>query len=287
VAVLSYERSTPSGSDVSGEVSIDQHVRRVSEDAPGDADLVAAGVMVTPTILGLAAMVGLDRLPVRPRPRVAALLTGNEIIHSGPSGHGQVRDAVGPQLPGLIGWLGGDLIRSQAVPDTPPATLRQAVAAAAADVVVTCGGAAHGPADRLREVLRSLGARTIVPSVACRPGHPQQLAQLPDGRWLVGLPGNPYAALVAALTLLGPLLAGLAGRSLPTLPLATLAGPPPEGAGQLTRLLPVRRAAAGTVEPVGRDRPANLWGAALADALAVVRPGWSGEPVPLLVLPTG
>jgi molybdopterin molybdotransferase len=311
VAVLSYERSTRCGPDVEGAVSPDQHVRRVGEDAPGDADLVGPGALVTPPVLGLAAMVGLDRLQVRPRPRVTALLTGNELIHSGPSGHGKVRDAVGPQLPGLVGWLGGELAWSRPVPDTPAGALREAVSAAATDVVVTCGGAAHGPSDRLREVLRDLGARTVVPSVACRPGHPQHLALLPDGRWLVGLPGNPYAALVAALTLLGPLLAGLAGRPLPTLPLASLAVPAARGAGTppgqqsgqtgggaayarlpgpdstLTRLLPVRWAAGGTVEPVGRDRPANLWGAAIADALAVVRPGWTGQPVPLLALPTG
>lgn len=285
-AVLSYERSTRQGPDVEGTVLPDQHVRRVGEDAPADADLVPAGMLVSPPILGLAAMVGLDRLQVRPRPRVTALLTGNEIIHSGPSGDGKVRDAVGPQLPGLVGWLGGELAWSRPVPDTPAHALRDAVAVAGTDVVVTCGGAAHGPADRLREVLRELGARTVVPSVACRPGHPQQLALLPDGRWLVGLPGNPYAALVAALTLLGPLLAGLAGRPLPTLPLASLAVPPATVDATLTRVLPVRWAG-GAVEPVGRDRPANLWGAAIADALAAVRPGWTGQPVPLLALPTG
>jgi molybdopterin molybdotransferase len=200
-----------------------------------------------------------------------------------------VRDAVGPQLPGLVAWLGGDLDGLEVVPDTPAEALRAAIAATTTDVVLTCGGAAHGPADRLRDVLDSLGARTVVPSVACRPGHPQQLAKLPDGRWLVGLPGNPYAALVAALTLLGPLLAGLGGRGLPVLPMARLAGTPPAGSNpdQLTRLVPVRRVRGGDVEPVGRDRPANLWGAAVADSLAVIRPGWTGEPVPQLILPPG
>jgi len=361
IAVLAYERATRSGDEIAGAAEPGRHVRQVGEDVGLDVDLARAGTVVTPTILGLAAMVGLDDLPVRPRPRVAALLTGTELVHSGQSGGGRVRDGVGPQLPGLVRWLGGELVLVRAVEDTPAdllgAAVAETVAGARPDVLLTVGGAGGGPADRVRGALDRLGARTLVAAVACRPGHPQLLAQLPDGRWVVGLPGNPYAALVAALTLLGPLLAGLAGRRLPTPPSARLlppAGPggsaglepgtaprPPAGPGgsaglepgtahrppagpepaagpasaeidpgagsrppvvssppagslrsataaeHLTRIVPVRRVRDNTVEPLGRDRPGNLWGAALADALAVVRPGWQGEPVPLLALPPG
>jgi molybdopterin molybdotransferase len=287
VAVLTYERSVRGGDKVDGSVPPGLNVRRMGEGAPIGTDLMPAGAPVSPVLLGLAAMVSLDELTIRPRPTVAAVLTGSEIIHSGQSGRGMVRDGVGPQLPALVRWLGGDLLGTELVPDLPADALSRAVAGAAADVVITCGSAARGPADRLRDTLHEFGARVLVTSVACRPGHPQQLAQLPDGRWLVGLPGNPYAALVAALTLLGPLLAGLAGRGLPTLPLASLVAPKSIASEQVTRILPVRRVSGGGVEPVGRDRPVNLWGAALADTLAVIRPGWTGEPVPQLVLPTG
>jgi molybdopterin molybdotransferase len=285
VAVLTYERAARSEDKVDGSVPPGLNVRRTGEGAPAATDLLPAGAPITPTLLGLAAMVGLDELLIHRQPRVAAILTGSEIIHSGLSGRGMVRDGVGPQLPGLVRWLGGELTGVEFVPDLPADALGTAVAGATADVVLTCGGAARGPADRLRDVLREFGARVLVPSVACRPGHPQQLARLPDGRWLVGLPGNPYAALVAALTLLGPLLAGLGGRALPPLPMATLVAPDSIASDQVTRILPVRRLPDGSVEPVGRDRPANLWGAALADTLAVIRPGWAGGPVPQLALP--
>ena len=285
VAVLTYERADCSGDKVDGSVPPGLNVRRRGEGAPAAADLMPAGAPITPTVLGLAAMVGLDELSIRPRPTVAAVLTGSEIIHSGLSGNGKVRDGVGVQLPGLIRWLGGDLVDAEFVPDAPVDALGAALAEVTADVVVTCGSAARGPADRLRDTLRELGARVLVPSVACRPGHPQQLARLADGRWLVGLPGNPYAALVAALTLLGPLLAGLAGRNLPTLPLASLSAPKTLASDQVTRILPARRAPGGGVELVDRERPANLWGAALADSLAVIRPNWAGDPVPQLLLP--
>jgi molybdopterin molybdotransferase len=261
-----------------------RHVRRIGEDVPLGVDLAPAGTPVTPTVLGLAAAGGLDELRVHPRPRVVALLTGDELVHAGGSEEPLVRDAVGPALPGWVRALGGDSQPTGDVPDTDAVTLAGAIESAPADVVLTSGGAGAGPADLVAPALERLGARLVVDGVDVRPGHPQRLAALPDGRWLVALPGNPYAALVAALTLLGPLLAGLAGRALPELPTGRLDAPPPPRGGT-TRILPVRRRPDGALEPLGRDRPGNLWGAALAEAFAVVPPGWADEPVALLAPP--
>ena len=300
--VLAHEQASVLGGTVHGEVAPGRHIRPAGEDATAGLLLLPAGTPVSATVIGLGATVGQDTLVVRPRPRVTALLTGDELIHRGLSGDGRVRDGVGPALPGVLRWLGGQPGPALPVPDTPAGRLAAAVDAAEGEVVVTVGGAARGPTDRLRETLDRLGACTLVPSVACRPGHPQRLARLRDGRWLVGLPGNPYAALVASVTLLGPLIAGLTGRALPVLPTATFAAParggaPPgqpahrtpahttPGAHELTRIVPVRRLSDGRVEPVGHDRPGSLWGAALADALAVIPSGWAGEPVSLLALP--
>ncbi|WP_329400417.1 molybdopterin-binding protein [Streptomyces lydicus] len=66
------------------------------------------------------------------------------------------------------------------------------------DIVVVTGSTSVGATDQLRGLLADAGARMVVDTVACRPGRPMLLAELPTGRWLGGLPGNPYAALVAA-----------------------------------------------------------------------------------------
>lgn len=87
-------------------------------------------------------------------------------------------------------------------------------------------------------MVAAIGAVIHVDGVACRPGHPQVLAES-RGRWLVGLAGNPFAARVTAYTLLQPLLAGLTGRVLPPLPVAAVTGDMSAVVHQ-TRIVPVR-----------------------------------------------
>jgi molybdopterin molybdotransferase len=246
------------------------------------ASVAPAGTPVTPALLGLAAGLAVDVLSVRGPARVLALIIGNEVGLTGLPGNGRIRDSIGPMLPGLVPALGGRLAGIVRLGDRL-AEVTEAVRKADAEVVVSCGASSVGRSDTVRASLRALSARLVVDGVSCRPGHPQALAEFADGRWLVALPGNPYAALVAAMTLLAPLLHGLAGRTLPELPTATLTGDVRAHTDR-TRLVPVT-SQAGTVTPIGTDRPASLHGAALAEALAVIPADWAGEPVQLVDLP--
>ncbi|WP_336922830.1 molybdopterin molybdotransferase MoeA [Aquipuribacter sp. SD81] len=271
---------------VRGALPARRHVRARGEQVTAGTVLLPAGHRVAPATLGLAASAGADALTVRTPTRVAVLLTGDEVVTHGVPAPGEVRDAVGPSLPGLVAHLGGRLVHrsrsDDAVEQLHPAL--ESLLAVEADVVMTCGMAGAGPADHLRPWLRRVGARLVVDGVAVRPGHPMLLAVLPDGRPLVGLPGNPLAAVAALLVLLGPLLAGATGRAPATGPRASLAGEVPSGR-PVTALVPVRWAGApGVVEPAGPAGPAQLWGLACADAVAVVPSGGSDD-VELLLLP--
>jgi molybdopterin molybdotransferase len=268
-AVLQVERAQLRDGLLHGTVEPGQHVRRTGEECAAGELLLPAGTPVGAAVLGLAAACGHDALDVHPRPRVAALVTGDELVLDGLPGDGRVRDALGPQLPLLVSAHGGDLVGRRHLRDEP-ALLRKAVEAADAQVVVTTGASSVGAADHLRAVLQELGARLLLDGVACRPGHPQLLAVLPDGRVVVGLPGNPLAALVATATLLAPLLAGLGGRALRRTEAAL--AEPVRAAPASTRLVPVRLEA-GRAQPVRHTGSGMLRGAALADALAVVPPG--------------
>jgi molybdopterin molybdotransferase len=252
-------------------------VRPRGHEAKAGDVLIGAGTVVRPTTAGLAAAAGQDTLRVHPRPRVTVLVLGDELLDAGPPRGGAVRDALGIQLPAWVSALGGDPMALRRVPDDAGAT-RSAVQAetGCCEVVVTTGGSAAGAADHLRSTLVALGARFVVDSVDVRPGHPMLLAELPDGRWLVGLPGNPLAALAGVVTLLGPLLAGLSGAPLPDLGSAVVTDDIPvlpRGRQRGHLLIPVSRLPTGGVRPTGYATSAMLRGVALADGFLLVGEG--------------
>jgi len=244
---------------------------------------VPAGRVVSAAVLGAAAQAGLYTLSVHRRPRVRLLITGNEVVIDRPPALGQVRDAIIPLVNALLARAGGELVERQLLGDDLD-LLRAAIDNTDADLIVVTGSSSIGAADHLRTVLAGLGARWHVDGVACRPGHPQALAETLDGRWLAGLPGNPFAALVAALTILEPAAAALAGRRPQPplqLPVTGEAKPYPYG----TRLTPVQLDG-GYARTVPGARPASLRAAANADALAALNPEWTdGTPAELLPLP--
>lgn len=296
-AILRIEDSgrTPDGR-VTGTPRPHPEWREPGEEAVAGEELLPAGTPVDPALIGLAASCGHDQLTVRRQPRAALLVFGDELLTAGPPGSGRVRDALGPAVPSWLRRYGCQVRPSDVVgpvADTLPAhvaALRGALAGA--DLVCTTGGTMHGPVDHLHPALEALGADHVVNTVAVRPGFPMLLARLVDVdgrvRFVAGLPGNPQSAVVALVSLVAPLLAGLQGRALPALPQATLAGPVP-GRGDYTHLALVRLdRAAGTAHPVRHVGSAMLRGLAGADGFAVIRPGTSGEVgarVPVVPLP--
>ncbi|MEE1788138.1 molybdopterin molybdotransferase MoeA [Streptomyces sp. SP17BM10] len=270
-----------------------QDVRPRGQECRRGEALLSAGTPVDAAVLGLAAACGHDRLAVRRRPVVELLVLGDELIGSGVPGPGLVRDALGPMLTPWLRACGAEVAEVRSVRDDF-GMLRDALRHSTADVVVTTGGTAAGPVDFLHRALDEVAARLLVDGVAVRPGHPMLLAELPPdghpgelpgGRHLVGLPGNPLAAVAGTVTIALPLLHARSGRTsggpAPAPAAVTLAGHPTD-----TRLLPVRRTADGVV-PLAFDGPAMLRGLARAEALAVVPPGGAeaGDPVELLEAP--
>jgi molybdopterin molybdotransferase len=261
---------------VRGRVRAGGDVRRAGEEAKAGETLVPAGVVMTPPRIGLAAAGGQDTVFVRRRPIVRLLVLGDEILAEGPARDGRVRDSLGPQLPGWLDRLGVDLVDTVHVADTLQGqSAALAAAVQAADLVITTGGTAAGPADHLRAAIAATGGSLIVDQVACRPGHPMLLAGWEGGERLVALPGNPLAAVAALLTLGQPLIHGLTGRALESLPRVRL-GAFVSSQGAKTRLVPSRRAdERGT--PKEHIGSGMLRGLADAEGFAVVAAG-EGEP---------
>ncbi|WSR49534.1 molybdopterin molybdotransferase MoeA [Streptomyces sp. NBC_01201] len=267
------------------EVIPGQDIRPRGQECRSGDELLPLGTVVTPPVLGLAAAAGYDALVAVPRPRVDVFVLGDELLAAGLPHDGLIRDALGPMLAPWIRALGAEVAEPRRLGDDAGA-LRRALVSSDADLILTTGGTAAGPVDHVHPVLAEIGADLLVDGVAVRPGHPMLLARLADGGpCLVGLPGNPLAAVSGLLTLAEPLLRGIAGR----LAQDRYRAPVREevhGHPHDTRLIPVIHREDNVV-PLHYNGPAMLRGIAAADGLAVVPPGGvrSGTEVEILDLP--
>lgn len=287
---------TTGGTARPGEPRTGQHVRKAGEEAREGDVLVAAGVVLNPAHLALAALAGYDELEVQGKPVVRLILTGSEVVERGIPEPGKVRDTFGPQLPAVLEMLGGIPGGQQRIGDAYEewlAALEDVVPEATgapglpADVVITTGGTGRSGTDHLRRAVAELGGRLVIDGVAMRPGHPVVLAELQDGRFVLGLPGNPLAAMMALSTVGAPLLAALGHGALPEVqevPCGTLIEPDP---GR-TRLMPFRLLY-GMASPAQHTGPGMMRGLASADGVMVVPPHGVqlGEMVPAFALPWG
>ena len=187
--------------------------RTAGEDIARGAVALAAGRRLMPPDIGLLAALGFARTEVRTQLRVALFSTGDEIAAPpAPLRPGQVYDANKPMLAALLHRLGAEIIDGGILPDSPAATqdaLRDA--ARRADLVITSGGVSTGEEDHVRVAIEAVG-RLEFWRVAIKPGRPVALGVL-DGTPLLGLPGNPVAALITFMAIGRPLFDRLSGAT--------------------------------------------------------------------------
>lgn len=259
--------------EVRERADVGRHIRFEGEDVRAGDVALTAGVRLGPAQLGLLTSVGSTSVAVRPRPRLAVLSTGAELVE------GHVPDSNSPTLLAAGREAGADAAAFGPAPDDVAGFRALLTAAAeAADVVVTTGGISAGDHDVVKAALRDDPAFWFGP-VAMKPGRPQGCGVLvaSDGRRVpvVTLPGTPIAAYAAFLLYVGPLLHALAGTPWQpvTAPIAASVK-----AGDRTVLLPAVVDAAGAVRPLPGHAGHSQRLLAAADALLVVPP--SGRLVP-------
>jgi molybdopterin molybdotransferase len=185
--------------------------RHAGEDVAEGTVAVPAGRRLAPADLGLAAGLGYSELPVFRRLRVALLSTGDEVRDPGTAlPPGMIYDANRFMLAALLGALGCTVSDFGIRPDRE-AALADALATASAehDLIVSSGGVSTGEEDHVKSAIERLG-RLHFWRLAIKPGRPVALGQI-AGVPLIGLPGNPVAALVTFVVLARPLILRLAG----------------------------------------------------------------------------
>jgi molybdopterin molybdotransferase len=195
-----------------------RHIRPRGQDFKQGDVLLTAGTVLGPRELMLAAAMNQAELPVRRRPKVAILATGDEVVPPGSKlAPDQIVSSVPVGIAALIEAHGGEAMPLGIAKDELTSVVTLARAGKAADILLTIGGASVGERDLVAGALKSEGLEIDFWKVAIRPGKPMLYGRLGSQR-VLSVPGNPVSALICAHIFLLPMIGrmlGIAGDNRP------------------------------------------------------------------------
>ncbi|GAA2111659.1 molybdopterin molybdotransferase MoeA [Microlunatus panaciterrae] len=191
-----------------------QHIRRRGEDVEADTQVFSAGDRLGPRAIGLLAAIGLDKVLVRPRPRVVVVSTGSELVEPGLplDSADQIYDSNSYMLAAAARAAGAQVFRVGLVSDDPE-EVKQTISdqQVRADLILTTGGVSQGDFDVVKAVMPEMGA-TDFAQVAMQPGKPQGFGLIGEDRTpMIMLPGNPVSAFVSFEAFVRPAIRKLMG----------------------------------------------------------------------------
>jgi molybdopterin molybdotransferase len=227
-AVVPVEDTRPQGETTIAVLSAartHQHIRDAGEDIRAGQLVLAAGTRLGAAELGVLGSLGCAEVLCSRVPRVAVLVTGDELLAAGEAPRaGGVHDSNSHSVPALARSLSAEVCVVRRVPDEPAATTEAiATGAGDADLLVICGGVSVGPHDHVKASLAALGARETFWGIALKPGRPTWFGTLAD-TLVFGLPGNPVSAMVTFALLVAPALAAMQGAAREPAPREALLG---------------------------------------------------------------
>ena len=196
-----------------------QWIRRAGEDVAMGAVVLHQGERLTPVSLGLAASIGLAKLPVVRHPKVALFSTGDELVMPGDIAPqdmpaGSIYNSNRFFLRALLQRLGCEVTDMGIVPDNLDATKAALRSAAEGhDLILTSGGVSVGEEDHIKPAVQALGELNLW-QIAIKPGKPFAYGKVNNASGaahFIGLPGNPVSSFVTFLLLVRPFLLKLKG----------------------------------------------------------------------------
>jgi molybdopterin molybdotransferase len=191
-----------------------QHIRRIGEDVTAGTRVFQAGDRLGARDIGLLAAIGLDKVLVRPRPRVVVIATGTELVDPGLTltEEQQIFDSNSYLLAAAAKAAGAQVFRVGQVGDDR-AALKQLISdqLIRADLILTTGGVSQGDYDIVKAVMPEMGSCDFA-QVAMQPGKPQGFGLIGDDQVpMIMLPGNPVSAFVSFEAFVRPVIHKLMG----------------------------------------------------------------------------
>ena len=213
--VVMQEHVTANGAEITigADVAHGQNIRRAGEDIRLGAIALRAGQSVHAAEMGLLASLGLDKVAVLRKLRVAIFSTGDELLQPGtPLEPGRIFDSNRYSLYGMLSELGGvEILDMGNIRDDRDAIKTALLdAASKADAIITSGGVSVGEADYIKELLAEIG-EVVFWKIAMKPGRPLAYGKIGASHFF-GLPGNPVAVMVTFMQFVGEALRILMGQ---------------------------------------------------------------------------
>ena len=250
-------------------------VRSAGEDVKQGQVVLTAGLEIDARRIALLAATGHADVLVRPRPRVAIVSTGAELVEPGKALRpGQIHESNSYMLEAAVVACGGLALRQATVDDDPEAVLAAVGALAGkVDAIITSGGVSMGAYDVVKESLRDNGVDFV--QVAMQPGKPQGFGLVGDRRVpLFALPGNPVSSYVSFEVFVRPALRRMMGREPELRPTLTArlqsALSSPRGRAQVARAVASHTEEGWRADPVGGQASHFVADLARANAFVLI-----------------
>jgi molybdopterin molybdotransferase len=213
-AVIMVEKTKENGGivEICEEVEAGDNIRLTGEDIKNGDLVIHKGILLNSAHVGMLASLGISRVNVIKKPRVALLTTGDEVIGIDEEIRpGKVRNSNAYSLFCQVKKYGGAPVNMGTARDEKDSLRERLKSCLDCDLIITSGGVSMGEYDYVRDVMNEIGMEQKFWKVAMRPGKPN-LFGLIDGKPFFGLPGNPVSGMVGFEVFIGPAIRKMLGQ---------------------------------------------------------------------------
>ncbi len=194
-----------------------ENIRREGEEFRMGSRVISQGTLITPPVIGLLATLGYNKCSVYLKPKVSIIVTGSELVKPGKKlPKGKIYESNSYALVSAFNELGIYDLNVVTVKDDKKLIKKHLKKALrSSDVIVTVGGISVGDYDFVKNIVSSLGVKTLFTKVAIKPAKPNYFGTITDKKrfkkLVFGLPGNPVSALISFQQLIKPAILKIMG----------------------------------------------------------------------------